>query len=177
MIGAADRLRCRDRRRHRLGADAARRSKTAADRGDRMIDFGPGEREHKRRLRTRTESTYRLTYTPIDSWRSQAVRLYTLGEAAVGQEGRGDAGQRGELITANHSPRQSVRLLCYLLAGRCSPAVRRSWRSVSPSGFGRFEEVVDDGRVLFLQFGDCGGPFGGRFDVSSFSVSPRQMAR
>src|SRR6185369_1810524 len=30
-------------------------------RGDRTIDFGPGEREHKRRLRTRTESTYRLT--------------------------------------------------------------------------------------------------------------------
>lgn len=44
-------------------------------RGDRTIDFGPGEREHKRRLRTRTESTYQLTYTPIDSWRSQAVRL------------------------------------------------------------------------------------------------------
>jgi CelD/BcsL family acetyltransferase involved in cellulose biosynthesis len=44
-------------------------------RGDRTIDFGPGEREHKRRLRTRTESTFRLTYTPIDSWRSQAVRL------------------------------------------------------------------------------------------------------
>ncbi len=44
-------------------------------RGDRTIDFGPGEREHKRRLRTRTESTYRLTYTPLDSWRSQAVRL------------------------------------------------------------------------------------------------------
>ncbi len=44
-------------------------------RGDRVIDFGPGEREHKRRLRTRTEATYRLTYTPIDSWRSQAVRL------------------------------------------------------------------------------------------------------
>jgi hypothetical protein len=44
-------------------------------RGDRTIDFGPGDREHKRRLRTRTESTYRLTYTPIDSWRSQAVRL------------------------------------------------------------------------------------------------------
>jgi CelD/BcsL family acetyltransferase involved in cellulose biosynthesis len=44
-------------------------------RGDRMIDFGTGEREHKRRLRTRTESTYRLTYTPLDSWRSQAVRL------------------------------------------------------------------------------------------------------
>jgi hypothetical protein len=44
-------------------------------RGDRVIDFGPGEREHKRRLRTRTESTYRLTYMPIDSWRSQAVRV------------------------------------------------------------------------------------------------------
>lgn len=44
-------------------------------RGDRVIDFGPGEGEHKRRLRTRTESTFRLTYTPLDSWRSQAVRL------------------------------------------------------------------------------------------------------
>jgi CelD/BcsL family acetyltransferase involved in cellulose biosynthesis len=44
-------------------------------RGDRTIDFGPGEREHKRRLRTRTETTYRVTYTPLDSWRSQAVRL------------------------------------------------------------------------------------------------------
>jgi hypothetical protein len=43
-------------------------------RGDRTIDFGPGEREHKRRLRTRTESTYRLTYTPMSSWRSQTVR-------------------------------------------------------------------------------------------------------
>jgi CelD/BcsL family acetyltransferase involved in cellulose biosynthesis len=44
-------------------------------RGDCTIDFGPGEREYKRRLRTRTESTYQLTYTPLDSWRSQAVRL------------------------------------------------------------------------------------------------------
>jgi hypothetical protein len=44
-------------------------------RGDRTVDFGPGEREHKRRLRTRIEPTYRLTYTPLDSWRSQAVRL------------------------------------------------------------------------------------------------------
>ncbi len=43
--------------------------------GDRSIDLGPGEREHKRRVRTRTESTFRLTYTPIDSWRSQAVRF------------------------------------------------------------------------------------------------------
>ena len=44
-------------------------------RGDRLIDFGTGEREHKRRVRTRTEATYRLTYTPLESWRSQAVRL------------------------------------------------------------------------------------------------------
>jgi CelD/BcsL family acetyltransferase involved in cellulose biosynthesis len=46
----------------------------SCERGDRSIDFGPGDREHKRRLRTRTESTYRLTYTPISSWRSQTVR-------------------------------------------------------------------------------------------------------
>jgi CelD/BcsL family acetyltransferase involved in cellulose biosynthesis len=44
-------------------------------RGDQLIDFGPGEREHKRRLRTRTETSYRLTYTPLGSFRSQAVRL------------------------------------------------------------------------------------------------------
>jgi CelD/BcsL family acetyltransferase involved in cellulose biosynthesis len=42
-------------------------------RGDELIDFGPGEREHKRRLRTRVESSYRLTYTPLNSLRSQAV--------------------------------------------------------------------------------------------------------
>jgi CelD/BcsL family acetyltransferase involved in cellulose biosynthesis len=42
--------------------------------GDQSIDFGPGEREHKRRLRTRVETTYRLTYAPIGSWRSQTVR-------------------------------------------------------------------------------------------------------
>jgi CelD/BcsL family acetyltransferase involved in cellulose biosynthesis len=70
----------------RTGFDAVQRDgigsalmlKTIEDsccRGDRVIDFGPGEREHKRRLRTRTENTYRLTYTPIESWRSQAVRL------------------------------------------------------------------------------------------------------
>jgi CelD/BcsL family acetyltransferase involved in cellulose biosynthesis len=60
------------------GVGSALLLKTIADsceRGDRQIDFGPGEGEHKRRLRTRVESTYRLTYTPMDSWRSQAVRL------------------------------------------------------------------------------------------------------
>ncbi|MEX2316941.1 MAG: GNAT family N-acetyltransferase [Pirellulales bacterium] len=45
------------------------------ERSDVSIDFGPGEREHKRRLRTRVETSYRLTYTPLGSWRSQAVRL------------------------------------------------------------------------------------------------------
>jgi CelD/BcsL family acetyltransferase involved in cellulose biosynthesis len=49
--------------------------KDSCSRGDHMFDFGSGEGEHKRRLRTRMETTYRLTYTPIDSWRSQAVRL------------------------------------------------------------------------------------------------------
>jgi CelD/BcsL family acetyltransferase involved in cellulose biosynthesis len=49
--------------------------KDCCQRGDHLFDFGSGEREHKRRLRTRTELTYRLTYTPIDSWRSQTVRL------------------------------------------------------------------------------------------------------
>ena len=47
----------------------------SCNRGDRTIDLGPGEQELKRRLRTRTESTYRITYTPLDSWRSQAVRF------------------------------------------------------------------------------------------------------
>ena len=59
------------------GLGSALMLKTIEDscrRGDRAVDFGPGEREHKRRLRTRIESTYRLTYTPLDSWRSQAVR-------------------------------------------------------------------------------------------------------
>jgi CelD/BcsL family acetyltransferase involved in cellulose biosynthesis len=47
----------------------------SCNRGDRTIDLGPGEQEFKRRMRTRTESTYRLTYMPIDSWRSQAARF------------------------------------------------------------------------------------------------------
>jgi CelD/BcsL family acetyltransferase involved in cellulose biosynthesis len=42
-------------------------------RGDTLVDFGPGDREHKRRLHTRTETSYRLNYTPTGSIRSQAV--------------------------------------------------------------------------------------------------------
>jgi hypothetical protein len=47
----------------------------SCNRGDRMIDLGCGEREYTRWLRTRTESTYRLSYTPSHSWQSQAVRF------------------------------------------------------------------------------------------------------
>jgi CelD/BcsL family acetyltransferase involved in cellulose biosynthesis len=47
----------------------------SCNRGDHTIDLGPGEQEIKRQLRTRTESTFRITYTPLASWRSQAVRL------------------------------------------------------------------------------------------------------
>jgi CelD/BcsL family acetyltransferase involved in cellulose biosynthesis len=43
-------------------------------RGDRTIDLGHGPGEHKRRLRTRFAESYRLTYAPISSWRSQTVR-------------------------------------------------------------------------------------------------------
>jgi len=48
--------------------------KDGIERGDRLIDLGPGECEHMRRLRTHTETSYRLTYTPLGSLRSQAVR-------------------------------------------------------------------------------------------------------
>jgi CelD/BcsL family acetyltransferase involved in cellulose biosynthesis len=47
----------------------------AIGRRDRLIDFGPGETEVKRQLRTRWESTYRLTYAPFGSFRSQRVRF------------------------------------------------------------------------------------------------------
>ncbi len=43
-------------------------------RGDRMIDLGPRERDLERCLRTRVESTHRLTYAPLNSWRSHAVQ-------------------------------------------------------------------------------------------------------
>ena len=44
-------------------------------RGDASYDLGPGESRYKRVLRTRTEPSFRLTYSPLGSWRSQAVRL------------------------------------------------------------------------------------------------------
>jgi CelD/BcsL family acetyltransferase involved in cellulose biosynthesis len=45
------------------------------NRGDASYDLGPGESRFKRHLRTRTETSYRLSYWPLGSWRSQAVRL------------------------------------------------------------------------------------------------------
>lgn len=47
----------------------------SCQRGDVSLDLGPGETPFKRRLRTHTEASYRLVYAPLDSWRSQAVRL------------------------------------------------------------------------------------------------------
>lgn len=55
--------------------------------GDTMFDFGPGEWEYKRRLRTRVESSYRLTYMPLISWRSQAVHLTRWAKSRIGSSG------------------------------------------------------------------------------------------
>ena len=44
-------------------------------RGDVSLDLGPGEAPFKRRMRTRAEPSYRMTYAPLASWRSQAARL------------------------------------------------------------------------------------------------------
>jgi CelD/BcsL family acetyltransferase involved in cellulose biosynthesis len=45
------------------------------ERGDESLDLGPGETRFKRRLRTRAEASYRMTYAPLGSWRSQVVRV------------------------------------------------------------------------------------------------------
>jgi CelD/BcsL family acetyltransferase involved in cellulose biosynthesis len=45
------------------------------DRGDVALELGPGETRFKRTLRTHVEANFRLTYSPLSSWRSQAVRL------------------------------------------------------------------------------------------------------
>jgi CelD/BcsL family acetyltransferase involved in cellulose biosynthesis len=45
------------------------------ERGDTLLDLGSGESSFKRHLRTDTEATYRMTYTPLRSWRSQVARL------------------------------------------------------------------------------------------------------
>jgi CelD/BcsL family acetyltransferase involved in cellulose biosynthesis len=45
------------------------------ERGDESYDLGLGGSQIARELRTHTETSYRLTHTPLGSWRSQAVRL------------------------------------------------------------------------------------------------------
>jgi CelD/BcsL family acetyltransferase involved in cellulose biosynthesis len=45
------------------------------NRRDVSYDLGPGESHLQRLLRTQTETSYRLTYSPLGSWRSQAARL------------------------------------------------------------------------------------------------------
>jgi len=41
-------------------------------RGDRSLHLGPGDPNY---IGSRTEPTYRITYAPLDSWRSQTIRL------------------------------------------------------------------------------------------------------
>jgi CelD/BcsL family acetyltransferase involved in cellulose biosynthesis len=45
------------------------------ERRDRSMDLGPDELRFQRKLRTRVERHDRLTYLPMASWRSQAVRI------------------------------------------------------------------------------------------------------
>jgi hypothetical protein len=65
---------------------AVRSIEDSCRRGDRLMDLGPGAREGIRDLRTRIEFTYRLTYTPLASWRSQAVRFGRWASARFSRE-------------------------------------------------------------------------------------------
>lgn len=47
----------------------------SCERGDVSLDLGAGETQFKKRLRTHSEPSYRMTFAPLHSWRSQAVRL------------------------------------------------------------------------------------------------------
>lgn len=44
-------------------------------REDVSLDLGPGETLFQKRLRTRSEPVYRMSFVPLGSWRSQVVRL------------------------------------------------------------------------------------------------------
>ena len=44
-------------------------------RGDESLDLGAGDVRIKRHLRTGVEPTYRLTYSPLGSWKSQLARI------------------------------------------------------------------------------------------------------
>jgi CelD/BcsL family acetyltransferase involved in cellulose biosynthesis len=59
-----------------LGAALLLRSiEDSFERRDVSYNLGPGESHFDRLLRTHTEISYRLTYSPLASWRSQALRL------------------------------------------------------------------------------------------------------
>lgn len=47
----------------------------SCERGDESLDLGAGETQFKKRVRTHSEPSYRVTYAPLASWRSQAARL------------------------------------------------------------------------------------------------------
>jgi len=47
----------------------------SCERGDLSLNLGAGETQFKKRLRTHSEPSYRVTYAPLGSWRSQVVRL------------------------------------------------------------------------------------------------------
>ncbi|MEN1681667.1 MAG: GNAT family N-acetyltransferase [Planctomycetota bacterium] len=60
------------------GAGTALISMTLQDscrRGDERFELGPGNQYYKQRLRTCVEHNWRVTHTPLTSWRSQALRL------------------------------------------------------------------------------------------------------
>jgi CelD/BcsL family acetyltransferase involved in cellulose biosynthesis len=44
-------------------------------RRDESLDLGPGDAPFQRRLRTRAEASYRVSYAPLGSWRSQLARF------------------------------------------------------------------------------------------------------
>jgi CelD/BcsL family acetyltransferase involved in cellulose biosynthesis len=54
---------------------ALRMVEDSFERGDVSLDLGSGETAFQRRLRTRSEPCYRMTFVPLGSWRSQVVRL------------------------------------------------------------------------------------------------------
>jgi CelD/BcsL family acetyltransferase involved in cellulose biosynthesis len=47
----------------------------SCERGDLSCDLGSGNARFQRHLRTRVETTYRLSYWPLSSWRLQAARI------------------------------------------------------------------------------------------------------
>ena len=44
------------------------------ERGDARLELGMGDQKFKQRIRSRAETSSRLTYTPLTAWRPQAVR-------------------------------------------------------------------------------------------------------